>query len=46
MATVMKQCTCKSEFQDKMYGKGNRVCNVKEGKANGKAVCTVCGREL
>lgn len=45
MATVMKQCNCESKFQDELYGKGMRVYNVREGKGNGKARCTVCGRE-
>lgn len=45
MATVMKQCNCESKFQDELYGKGMRVYNLREGKANGKATCTVCGRE-
>ena len=45
MATVMKQCNCESKFQDELYGKGVRVYNLREGKANGKATCTVCGRE-
>lgn len=40
---VMK-CTCKHEYQDKKYGKGNRVHNnVNKGKAGAK--CTVCGSE-
>lgn len=45
MATVMKQCNCESKFQDELYGKGMRVYNIREGKGNGKARCTVCGRE-
>ena len=34
-----------AEAQDEMYGKGNRVHNVrmKEGKLKG-STCTVCGR--
>jgi hypothetical protein len=40
--TIIKQCNCKSEFQDATYGKGNRVHNVKQ---NGKCVCTVCGKQ-
>lgn len=37
---IMK-CTCKNEFQDKTYGKGNRVHTVGKG-ATTKATCTVC----
>lgn len=33
------QCTCKHEYQDKEYGKGNRVHN---SCAKGYR-CTVCG---
>lgn len=37
-------CTCKNDFQDKEYGKGQRVHNpsVKDGKSKGNR-CTVCG---
>lgn len=39
-------CTCKHEGQDKIHGKGNRVFNPKQLKANAQSVdvtCTVCG---
>ena len=39
----IKKCTCESKFQDAMYGKGNRVYNLREGSTKGS--CTVCGRE-
>lgn len=40
------QCSCKNEFQDKTYGKGNRVMNPmgKADKISGYR-CTVCGKE-
>ncbi len=38
--TVVLPCNCKHEFQDKTYGKGNRLHNV--AKSNDKAYCTVC----
>ena len=43
MTTIVK-CTCKSEYQDKTYGAGNRVANscVTDGKTYR---CTVCGKE-
>lgn len=37
--TTVVSCTCKSEFQDKEYGKGKRLANI--GKT--KNTCTVCG---
>ena len=41
--TRIMPCTCKSEYQDKRYGKGKRVFNsmVKEGSYR----CTVCSKE-
>ena len=42
------KCTCKSEFQDEMYGKGVRLFNSC-GDNKGKVTvyrCTVCGKEL
>ena len=39
------KCTCKNEFQDKLYGKGMRVhneCGANKGKTTGWK-CTVCG---
>lgn len=44
MPVIIMQCSCKSEFQDKTYGKGQRVHNVgQKSKANPPMVCTVCG---
>jgi hypothetical protein len=43
MATEIKKCTCKHEFQDKKYGKGKRVFNY--CKKTDKYRCTVCGKE-
>lgn len=40
MATVIKACTCESLYQDKKYGKGQRVHNEKK---SGGQTCTVCG---
>jgi len=37
--TKVLTCTCKSEFQDKTYGTGNRLHN----KTNNGWRCTVCG---
>lgn len=44
MATVVKKCTCENKFQDKEYGKGMRLHNIRE-KANTNR-CTVCGKEV
>lgn len=38
---VIRKCVCKSAFQDRLYGKGNRVHN----NTNDGVRCTVCGRE-
>jgi len=38
--TIIKGCSCQHEFQDKTYGKGNRVHNI---GVNGQQTCTVCG---
>lgn len=40
-------CSCKSEFQDKTYGKSNRVFNpmVKDRRVIGYR-CTVCKKEV
>ena len=41
--TVIKVCTCDSEYQDKRYGAGLRVHNLcKKGE---KARCTMCSKE-
>lgn len=44
MSTVVKQCTCKSDFQDGTYGKGMRVFNTAADGKKGR--CTVCGKEI
>ena len=41
---VILNCTCKSDFQDKKYGKGKRVANLTKTELN--AFCTVCGTKL
>lgn len=49
MAVVIKKCGCKgnptqsSDYQDKRYGKDNRVMNLNSKKDG--AECTVCGKE-
>lgn len=38
------KCTCSSEYQDRVYGKGIRIAN-ETGKTN-TVRCTVCGKEI
>jgi len=38
---MIKECTCKNDYQDAMYGKGYRVFNP--AAANNR--CTVCGKK-
>lgn len=38
---MIKQCTCKNEYQDKRYGKQMRVHTL-GGKKDDEARCTVC----
>jgi len=38
---MIKDCTCKHEAQDSMYGKGRRVMN--DTKDRTMVRCTVCG---
>lgn len=40
MKAEIKSCSCKNDWQDKKYGKGQRVFNE---KSNGSFKCTVCG---
>ena len=42
---MILHCNCRSLFQDKLYGEGNRVFNkiVKEGSWFGR--CTICKTE-
>ncbi len=43
-ATKVMQCSCKSDFQDELYGKGMRLFNLRDEKKHpGEATCTVCG---
>lgn len=47
METKVFQCSCKSDFQDEVYGKGNRLFNPKgKGEKIDGYRCTVCGREI
>ena len=39
--TKIKECNCKSEYQDKHYGQGKRVHNETDSGFR----CTVCGVE-
>lgn len=42
----VKTCTCSSDYQDKVYGKGKRLCNMTtKGKGNPTYRCTVCNKE-
>jgi hypothetical protein len=41
--TKIAKCFCVSEFQDKEYGKQNRVWNLPGPKGNTRT-CTVCGK--
>jgi hypothetical protein len=42
---AVKPCKCKHDYQDKMYGKGNRVHNFARNANNksGGWRCSVCG---
>jgi len=40
-ATRILRCTCSHVFQDRKYGKGKRLHNIKVGNTKGYA-CTVC----
>lgn len=39
--TVILECTCVQTYQDKLYGRGKRVHNLK--KTGAEANCTGCG---
>ena len=44
MPVEIKQCSCENPFQDKTYGKNQRVFNTcKEGK---EGTCTSCGKNI
>lgn len=38
------QCNCPHEYQDSLYGKGERIHNPTSGKDSTVRRCTVCGR--
>jgi len=38
--TTIIICSCKSDFQDKIYGKGKRLANTKYDDKSAK--CTIC----
>lgn len=43
--TRVLACTCKSEYQDKRYGKGQRVMNpLTDKKYPNTHRCTVCSK--
>lgn len=43
-ATKVARCNCQHEFQDKQYGKGMRLMNVRDQqKHKNEMICTVCG---
>jgi len=42
--TVIRSCSCTSDFQDKMYGRGMRVMNVGGSSTAPRYSCTVCGK--
>jgi hypothetical protein len=42
-STIIKACTCKSEYQDAEHGNGMRVHNVPMNKENRNPTCTICG---
>ena len=44
MTKVMK-CTCTHDYQDKKYGKGNRIFNELSEKNTKNWRCTVCKAE-
>ena len=39
-STAIKECSCSPDYQDKLYGKGKRLCNP--NKIGFK--CSVCGK--
>lgn len=47
MAAKIYSCNCESEYQDKKYGKGNRVHSETAKKTGGNIGlrCSVCGKE-
>jgi hypothetical protein len=44
MECTVRKCTCKHEYQDKVYGQGLRLHNPMAAKGKQTGVkCTVCG---
>lgn len=43
MTAKVVKCTCKHEYQDKLYGAGNRVANEMR---SGQLKCSVCSAVL
>ncbi len=42
---MIRKCVCKHEFQDRRYGKCNRVANPAQKPGGGVVPrCTVCGK--
>ena len=45
--SVIKECTCEHESQDKLHGKQRRVFNIlQKGKDWNTARCSVCGKQI
>lgn len=45
LMTSIRDCSCRHEYQDSVYGVGKRVHNLGgAGKGMAKWVCTVCGK--
>lgn len=44
MPSEIKNCDCKSDYQDKKYGQGKRVHNIGKKGGNKSAKCTVCAK--
>lgn len=42
MPVTITSCTCTHDFQDSIFGPGQRVHNI--GK-EGRPICTVCGKK-
>jgi hypothetical protein len=42
--TKIIKCTCKNDFQDREYGKQQRLANVNEAETS--STCTVCGNKI
>ena len=47
MSTKIMKCSCEHEYQDKTYGKHQRVFNPTTKKSGDKIIyrCTICSRE-